>query len=240
MRLAFAGAVLAALLAVSAARELNARELGIQGRVWPIVEIDMRELLIASAARADLSRVGKELRESAERYLDNLPKRTLRRAERTETRWIDPSFVLTEDIRAPIKNAQGDWQWGILYRKGTRFNPLSVQRPYNALFFFNGTVKEEAEFAAALIRQYPATLMLVEASGANPEKLALEFGAPVFSATDAMLARFRIQATPALLYPGEGPQSLMLGLTELAPPYSVAQVEQAWPSVRMPNPGGSH
>lgn len=231
-------AILLIALAVGSVLPASAKELGVFGKVWGIIEIDIRELLVASAARADIGQVQDELRQSAERFLDNLPKRQLGQVEATRTQWIDPSFVLDDDIRAPIRNAQGEWEWGILYAKGTRFNPLSAQRPYNAMLFFDGAAEDQLTFLTELLERYPGRVMPVEVTGTNPEKLAERLGVPVFSLTDSMMQRFRITATPSLLYAGEGAQSLQLGLTTFAAPYSAEEAERVWPSIRIPISGG--
>lgn len=222
---------IAASLALGAAGISLARDLGVQGRVWQIIEIDIRDLMIQSASKADPDKLRDELKQSAERYLENLPKRTLQSASRTATRWIDPSFTLNSDIQAPIQDANGEWQWSILHKKGTRFNPLTLQKPRNAMFYFSATSAEEAAFALALSRKYPGKVLLVESSGVNPDKLSVKFGEPVFSAKQQQLDRFQIDTTPSLLYAGEGEHDLYLGLTEFAPPFSIAQVEQVWPSI---------
>lgn len=219
--------------------ELHAKDLGVHSRVYDIVEIDIRELLVASAARVDTEEIQEAVRSSAERYLDNLPRRTTSRVASTQTRWLNPSFILDDDIRAPVQNEEGEWEWVVLYRKGTSFNPLSVQRPTNAMLFFDGDDEEQVEFVAAMIEAYPSKVMPVEATGANPEKLAEQLGVPVFTVTDQMRARFQIRATPALLYPGEGAHYLELGMTEFAAPYSTTEAEQVWPSLRTPLPGGA-
>lgn len=219
--------------------QLAAKDLGVFGRVWDIVEIDIRDLLIASAARADLSKVQDELEKAAERYMDSLPKRPMGVVESTETRWLDPSFVLDDDIRAPMRNAQGDWEWGVLHAKGTRFNPLSMQRPFNAMLFFDGSSEEQVAFVRDILAKYPGKTMPVEATGANPEKLAVSMGVPVFSLSETMMQRFRVTATPSLLYAGDGAHALELGMTAFASPFSTEEVERAWPSIRMSTSGGS-
>jgi len=226
-------ALLLALLVV-AAGPLFAKDLGVYGRVWDIIEIDIRELLIQSAGRINVQELQDKMRQSAESYLDNLPRRSTLRVTSTRTRWLDPSFVLDDDIRVPIRNEDGEWEWGILHKKGTRFNPLSVQRPRDAMLFFDGEDQDQLKFVEAVVKEFPGKVMPVEATGANPDKLAQKLGVPVFSATDQMRARFRIEATPALLYAGEGEHSLELGMTEFAPPYTTAAAERAWPSIRSP------
>jgi conjugal transfer pilus assembly protein TraW len=218
---------------------LHAKDLGVQGKVWPITEIDMRELLVRNAADKDARILEDEMRAAVDRHLNGLPKREMSKVTQTQTTWFDPSFVLDQDIKAPMKNAQGEWEWAVLHAKGTKFNPLSVQRPATGLFFFDATSEEEVAFAAAMDKEFPGKLRIIEASGANPERLALQIGSPVFVLTDAIVARFKISATPSLLYPGEGLHALELGLTTFAPPFAPAQAERAWPSIRIKIPGAA-
>jgi conjugal transfer pilus assembly protein TraW len=215
-------------------------DLGVQGSTWPIIEVDIRELLVQSAARVDWGSVREEVSRSASRYLDNLPRRVTSTVSQTHTRWLDPSFSLDQDIRAPVQDGHGEWHWQVLYQKGMHFNPLSVQRPHNAMFFFDGSVPDQVTVAAQLVSRHPAQLMLVEASGINPEPIAKKLHTPIYTTTAGLAKRFQIQATPALLFPGDGPQVLLLGLTEFAPPYSAKQVEQAWSVLRPPSHGDSH
>ena len=215
-------------------------DLGVHGTTWPIIEIDIRELLVASAARVDWGQVREKVDRSAAHFLDNLPHRATSTASQTRTRWLDPSFSLDQDIRAPIQDAQGEWQWQVLYRKGTRFNPLSLQRPHTAMFFFDGSDPSQIALATQLVSRYPGKLMLVEASGINPEPIAQKLHTPIYTTSAALAKRFQIQATPALLFPGDGHEALMLGLTEFAAPYSTAQVEQAWSALRPFSLGNPH
>jgi conjugal transfer pilus assembly protein TraW len=215
-------------------------DLGVQASTWPIIEIDIRELLIQSAARADWNSVRDQVSRSAQHYLDNLPRRATSTVSQTRTRWLDPSFSLDQDIRAPIQDAQGEWHWQVLYKKGMRFNPLSVQRPHSAMFFFDGAVQDQIRLATQLVARHPAKLMLVEASGINPEPIAKKLHTPIYTTGAALAERFQIQATPALLFPGDGQEALMLGLTEFAAPYSTAQVEQVWSALRSASTGDPH
>lgn len=223
---------LIAAFGVALCPPLLARDLGVHGPMWPILEIDLRQLIIESAARADWDSVDEQMRSSAKHYLSRLPKRSVSTAARTATRWIDPSFTLGEDLRAPVRDAQGEWQWSVLHAKGTRFNPLSVQRPDSALLFFDGTARDQVAFATAVSKAHPARVMLIEASGIDPRALAKSLDVPVFNGSNPMFARFDIRATPALLCAGEGAQALSLGLTEFARPFPVTHAERVCPVLR--------
>lgn len=209
-----------ALLVLSAAPSAScAKDLGVQGTVWPITERDIRELVIESAARADWKDVQKDMKESANSYAGRLPSRTMPVAAKTETRWIDPSIKVDSDIKVPVKQANGEFVWQVLHKAGTTVNPLSVTRPNNAMLFFSGTDREQVALMKRLWAAAPGMIMPIDVSGANVQKLSETAGFPVFYAHDAMLSRFNIDRAPSLLYPGAGDRKLYLGLTTLSRPY---------------------
>lgn len=209
-----------------AARAVN---LGVQGTTWPIIEIDMRALIMQQAAQANWKGVQKELKASAKTYFHSFSKRNAPGVNETVTRWYDPSFTLKNDIWAPEKNAAGNYQWGILYHKGMKVNPLAYERPINAMLFFNGHSKAQVAFVAKAIKDYPSKLMLIEATGMDPQPLALKVHAPVFTETAEMAQRFDLSHTPSLLYPGSGKHKLYLGFTTFAPPFSIKALTNTWP-----------
>lgn len=223
------GALLAlALLCASAAQ---ARDLGVQAKTWDITEIDVRRLVVGSAANADWSRAHEELERSAARYLDSLPRRSLPVAGQTQTRWIDPSMTLASDVRVPVRDeASGRWSWRVLYRKGQTFNPLSTHRPLTAMLFFDARDEAQVRFVQTALQRNPYGLVPVDISGENPTKLAARLERPVFYADAALLARFFVEQAPALLYPGQGEQALRLGLTAFASPFRIDELERVWPS----------
>lgn len=217
-----------ALVIVTPLRASRATDLGVQGKTWPIIEIDMRKFLAEQAAHVNWSHVEDKLTHSAQHYLQALPKRDIPTIGTTTTRWIDPSIILSHNILAPQKNATGQWHWAVLFRKGTRFNPLTVERPIQAMLFFDSASRAQRAFVRAALEKYPDRLMPVDVDGNDPQPLTKSWGRPVFEATNAMLARFPVFAVPALLYPGAGAERLRLGMTAFAAPYSPAQLPAAW------------
>lgn len=208
----------------------HAKDLGVQGNTWPIVEIDFRQLMLESAAKVDMNKVQDDLKASTERFFDNLPRRILPSAEKTTTRYIDPSITLTSDIQAPVANASGDYQWTTLYAKGTKVNPLEKFRPLTAMLYFDGTSEEQLKFVREALAANPMRIVPVETAGANVKTLSKSFNRPIFFANDGMMARFRVTQLPALLYPGSGEYANYLGLTAFAAPYKVSELEAVWPS----------
>ena len=223
--------ITAGLILLAPGAHCRAQNLGVQGKTWPIIEIDMRKFLAEQAAQVNWSRVEDHLRNSAKHYLENLPKRNIPTIGTTTTRWIDPSIILSHNILAPRQNAKGKWYWAVLYPAGMRFNPLSVDRPAQAMLFFDSASRAQRAFVQAALEQYPDRLIPVDVDGNDPEPLTKSWGRPVFEATNAMLTRFPVFAVPALLYPGSGPERLRLGMTAFGPPYSVSQLTAAWPAL---------
>ena len=220
--------ITAGIILLAPSAHCRAQNLGVQGKTWPIIEIDMRKFLAEQAAQVNWSRVEDHLRNSAKHYLENLPKRNIPTIGTTTTRWIDPSIILSHNILAPKQNAKGKWYWAVLYPAGMRFNPLSVERPAQAMLFFDSASRAQRAFVRAALEKYPDRLMPVDVDGNDPQPLTKSWGRPVFEATNAMLARFPVFAVPALLYPGAGAERLRLGMTAFAAPYSPAQLPAAW------------
>jgi conjugal transfer pilus assembly protein TraW len=206
-----------------------AHDYGVQGKVWEIIEVDMREVIMRDVVKHDWDKEQAKVQDSADKFFDNLPKHEAHGVAHTKTRWIDPSFVLNADVYGPVKDASGEFQWKVLFPKGTRANPLAVQRPYNVMLFFDGTSKDQVAFVSEAIRRHPGKLLPVELSGSNPKDLASKLETPVFSATDSMVKRFNITETPSLLFPGVGEHSLELGLTTYGPPFSQDILDNTWP-----------
>lgn len=200
-----------------------AKDYGVQGNTWKITEIDIRQLVVESASRADWGKVKNELVKSAKSYGDRLPKRYLSTSPDTTVVWHDPSFTLTSDIKAPVKAADGTISWQVLKKKGTRVNPLDYQRPLQPLFYFDGGDPSQVALVQKLVRE-SIRFIPVEAGSGNPEALAKQYGVPVFYADSFMMSKFDVKYLPAALYPGEGAHREQLGVFYYAKPFSAAYV----------------
>lgn len=222
-------ALAAAPLYVFVAVAAQARDLGVLGTVWPIVEPDIRQAMVESAARVDWDAARQRMRDQAAAYGDSLPKRALPVASRTETRWVDPSITASADIQAPIAGPDGEYAWRVAVPAGTRVNPLRTFRPVSALLFFDGTSETQLAFVREVLAARPDDVQPVEAAGANPARLTEKLGRLVTSATDAMLGRFAVRSLPTLLHAGEGVNEFNLGITTFAMPFAVAELNRAFP-----------
>jgi conjugal transfer pilus assembly protein TraW len=214
--------LLLALLPVLA----TAKDFGVNGQVWEIAEPDIREALVRSAAKVDWQEVNEGIAERAKSWADNLEPHELPLSNRTATTWVDPSIVLTGDIKAPFETETG-YEWRVVYPSGTRVNPLEAVRPVDNMLFFDGRDPEQVKFALAALKKRPLDLILVLTAG-NPEKLGEKVSRPVYYANPGLIDRFKITSVPSLLGVGTGDKQYMLAVTSLAKPYKPSVIDAAW------------
>lgn len=205
----------------------HAKDLGTQGTTWPILERDMRQLVIESAARVDWEKASKDVREKNKRYLDDLPIRRMAEASETRVSWVDPSITLESDIQVPVKQADGSWKWQVMYKKGHKHNPLDAMVPMTAMLFVNGGDAEQIQLAKKLLELEPWRIQVVEAGAGNVRLGTEALGRPMFYANDQLLTRFKVSKLPTLLFANERTKRGLLGLLELAKPYDL-QATRAW------------
>lgn len=197
----------------------QAKDLGVQGTVFPIVELDMRQLMREELEKADISRVQEEVKASAKRYIANLPKRSLPAVETTKTSFIDLSVTLSSAIQVPVKQPDGSWQWKVMYPAGTKVNPLDGHRPTKAMLFIDGSEPDQIQLAKRVLALAGSRVHVVEAGQGNLEEdnKALDIG--TFYGDDRLLARFQVTALPSLLYAAEGVNKAYMALTAFGRPF---------------------
>lgn len=197
--------------------QLLGEDLGVMGEVWPIEEVSLKRAIADQAESVNWSRVGDSLKDQAEHLGQHLSSTLLPRALFNQTRYVDPSIVLDHDLH--ISDT-------LVYRQGTRVNPLAVMRPQSDLLFFDGRDSDQRAFAYEALKSHPE-LMLVMTQG-DPIHWAHAWGHPVYFAYPKLLARFAIERVPSLLGVGEGFQSDQLAITEFQSPYQAELVTQCW------------
>lgn len=211
----------------------NAGEVARQGKMWPITERDMREVIMEQVAQVDTKAIQSELQGSVKTYLDTRPDFGLPPPVRSATKWLDLTWTLPDDIIIPVKQADGSLKTRVLYPKGTRVNPVVANRPHDALVFFNGKNKRQVAAVKELVKASPERWVLIQTAG-NPEKTSEGLGLPVFHAERALLERFAITNVPAVVFAGNGSHREHYGVSVVAEPYSAADFkrvsELAFPS----------
>lgn len=210
----------------------SAKDYGVQANVWPITEVDIRQLLVESASRVDWQKTNETVRDAGKNYLSNLPKRQLPEVAADQTVYFDPSIVLTSDIQAPIKQKDGSYKWEIFAAKGTKVNPLEKYRPVSAFLVFDGSQEEQREMVRQVLALEPNRIVPVEAGSGDLKELSQGFQRPVFYANDAMMSRFQIKYLPSLVFPGSGANEMRIGVSSFAQPFNAAAVLNSWTALR--------
>ena len=205
--------VAAATLAVFAV-PASARDYGVAGALFPVVEPDLLATIHARLTTLEQTgatrRLNAELqRRSIARVNRPAPVEGLTRAEAPRSWLFDPAIVLADDI--------SDDRGRLIMARGTRVNPLDSVALRQALVFFDGD--DPAQLAWALQRAAN------KPPGAKPAKLILVRGAPLelmrtrqrrfyFDQGGTLIRHFSIRALPALVEQ----QGRQLRISEIALP----------------------
>lgn len=206
----------------------SSHDFGVKGELYPIIERDIRVMMVEQAMGQDWDAANDELTGSGKSYSKRLVKRYMESPEKDTQVWIDPSIELTSDIQAPVKQSDGTYEWQILYPKGTKVNPLNTAPPLTTFVFFDGENSKQLDLVKKLIAEDYLKFVPIEAGAGNLEKDIKELGRPVYYANDAMISKFSITTLPSLLYAGKDDKKEFLGLSSFASPFEVNHVLSTW------------
>ncbi|MGX6477227.1 type-F conjugative transfer system protein TraW [Klebsiella grimontii] len=175
----------------------QAADLGTWGDLWPVREQDMLQLI--TQRLQTLQTTGKwdqTMDEFKQRVIENsqrpAPVEGIKRAEKYEQRWFDPSIRLTEDLK--------DNKGRVFARKGDVVNPLKTVPFVQTLYFING---DDADQIAWMKRQVPETLMskIILVRGSVPETSAVLDSRIYFDQNGVLSQRFGLTTVPARITP---------------------------------------
>ena len=185
-------ALVFAIAAILAAVPATAKDLGVRGATWPVIEPDLlleiETRLLDMQRSGELARMEEEARERARRRLEEPePVPGIAPARELRSRPFDPAIVVARDIRAP--------DGALIAAAGTRIDPLERTGLTRDLIFVDG--RRQAEIAWALAHGRPAKIVLL---AGRPLDLMRRHRRPFFFDTGGRLAaRFGIAATPTLV-----------------------------------------
>lgn len=207
---------LAAMTLAAFAVPASARDYGVAGALFPIVEPDLLATIHARLLRLEASgetaRLNAELkRRTVARVNRPAPVEGLTRAEAPRSWLFDPTIELAEDI--------ADDKGRLIMARGTRVNPLDSVALRAALVLFDGDDPAQLAWALARGKQNRAKLILVK--GAPLELMRARQTRFYFDQGGALVRHFSIRALPAtveqqgrqlkvseiVLPPTRGPQS---------------------------------
>lgn len=168
-------------------------DLGKWGQVHLIEEQDLKEHLLEKIKAVDWEQQFQNAREG---FWDRQKWIALPTTEKSTTRTIDPTYVVSQDIR--------DKDGEILVPAGTTYNPLHHSPFTTKLIIFNPDRPAELDIAIAEGKKHTRVKYLVnelpgERSFRSFHRLQNQVGAKVFLLSEAIATRFEIRATPSLV-----------------------------------------
>lgn len=182
----------------------QAADLGTWGDLWPVREQDMLQLI--TQRLQTLQTTGKwdqTMDEFKQRVIENsqrpAPVEGIKRTEKYEQRWFDPSIRLTEDLK--------DNEGRVFARKGEVVNPLKTVPFVQTLYFING---DDADQVAWMKRQVPETLMskIILVRGSVPDTSAALDSRIYFDQNGVLSQRFGLTTVPARITPAPSGERL--------------------------------
>lgn len=182
----------------------QAADLGTWGDLWPVREQDMLQLITQRMQKLQTSgQWDQTMDEFKQRAIENSqrppPVEGLKRTEKYEQRWFDPSIRLSEDLK--------DHEGRVFARKGEMVNPLKTVPFMQTLYFING---DDPDQVAWMKRQVPETLIsrIILVRGSVPETSAALDSRIYFDQNGMLTGRFGLTTVPARITPAPSGERL--------------------------------
>lgn len=173
-----------------------ANDLGVVGPTYEIVERDLIEVMKDKFRRMEKSGELARVQENyKQKVIDAVEKpRPVRGVSTTETArtfYVDPTWTLDRDVV--------DEQGKLLFRAGTKVNPLDYAPLTQYLLFFDQREKTQVAFARRFIEQSKARVKPILVGG-EPLKLMRQWKREVFYDQGGVLSRkFLLKHSPAIV-----------------------------------------
>ena len=174
-----------------------AKDFGNRGANYPVAEESILVSLQRKFAELDLKKEEERMRSIAEERVRNpAPVSGIIPAKETREFWHDPTYILTEDAVLPCGR--------VLYKAGTRVNPLDYMYLDRRLFFIDGREEKQVEWLKGQLlpdsssgaKKIEDRIILV---GGSPPEIQDKLGFEVyFDQGGELTTRFGIRGSPAV------------------------------------------
>ena len=174
-----------------------AKDFGNRGANYPVAEESILVSLQRKFAELDLKKEEERMRSIAEERVRNpAPVSGIIPAKETREFWHDPTYILTEDAVLPCGR--------VLYKAGTRVNPLDYMDLDRRLFFIDGREEKQLEWlkdqllpgSSSGAKKIENRIILV---GGSPPEVQDKLGFEVyFDQGGELTTRFGIRGSPAV------------------------------------------
>lgn len=209
----------------------NAIDLGVKGRLYDVIEIDLRIAIVEEmASKIDMADFKKGLEDSAEQYYRKLPVVEIPLSQKKETVYVDPTRVYEDDFWALEKAPNGKFQWYKAVEAGQEVNWLEHSiSPMPTFFIFNYLSLPQRELAKSVIALNDPNIKVVF-TGGDVKKANEELGYPLTHLNNALIREYDIKYTPTVVKRGAGEHQYSYRVTrfnmqEVSPEEVVAEIK---------------
>jgi len=187
--------ILPILLAAINVGLVSAKDLGVHGRIYPIKERDLLEVLL-SKAQSEIDsgqwddRV-KGWQKKAKKQAGRPKGVSIPPAKVTSARLHDPSVIVPSDI----KDADGN----LLYAAGTIVNPLRFISMTRQLIFIDGDNIKQVDWAMAITNHHPDSYKIILTNGPIMALMKRYDRRLYFDQHQQLTRKLNIQGLPAVV-----------------------------------------
>ena len=183
------------LIYLSVTGNCYAEDFGVVGQVWEIKEQDpveaIKAKLFAMDKNGELDEHNRQIKAKVSEKIKHPKSLNIPNATETREYYFDPSVEVTEDVT--------DYHGKLIHIAGTKVNPLDqVILPYE-LLFFDGSNKDQLDWALSYYKEKAIKPKLI-LTGGSPidleEKEKLDF---YFDQDGSITAKLGIKALPAVV-----------------------------------------
>ena len=174
-----------------------AMDFGNRGANYPVAEESILLMIQRKLGALDLKKEEERMRRITEERVRNpIPVSGIMPAKETREFWHDPTYILTEDAVLPCGR--------VLYKAGTRVNPLDYMDLDRRLFFIDGREEKQVEWlkgqllpgSSSVAKKIEDRIILV---GGSPPEVQDKLGFEVyFDQGGELTTRFGIRGSPAV------------------------------------------
>lgn len=195
------------VISVASTNFSYAKDLGVQGKIFEINELDIRiQMMIELAKNMTSEKFQEEAERVSDEFYSELPRHNLIISRSHKVDYIDPTRVYEDDFWSFKESNNGDYEWYKISEAGTSVNWLEHHNaPMQKFFIFDPLDNRQLEIARQLYSLKNPYLTIVMVGG-DIVKVSESVGGPITYLNDDIIREYDLQFTPVVVRRGEGSQ----------------------------------
>lgn len=151
-----------ALILIFIPYSINAKDLGIHGRVWEIKEQNIVSYIKNMLGEKDMQKFNQDFKDRVKDGVNRpMPVKGIIKSSKNKVHYFNPEITLKKDI--------ADHNGRVLHKKGTKINPLDHQQFTRKLLFIDGDIKSHVNYALKKHKEIGEDLKIVLINGSPIE-----------------------------------------------------------------------